>query len=766
MISGNQTGVSIGNTSNIFVQGNFIGLNAAGTAALGNGNGVIIGGGSATTNNTIGGTVAGARNVISGNIVGISITGSTTTGNKVQGNYIGTNPAGTAAIGNVAQGVLVQTAASNNTIGGAVAGAGNVISGNDTGVQFANGATGNFVQGNLIGLNAAGTAALGNTGQGVVIGQGATITTVGGATPGARNVISGNVHGVAISGAGTSISMIQGNYIGTDITGGVAIGNADRGVWVHTDAANTNIGGAGPGEGNVIAANPGGNIWLDGAGVGNSVIQGNLIGVNAAGTAGFGASQQFGINIPAASNTIIGGTIPSARNVISGTQKGIQLLGTTNTIIQGNYLGTSSDGSSAIANSGYGVFIEGASATTIGGSTAAEGNVISGNSTAVYILAASGETAINNIVMTNLIGTRPDGVMPLGNGTGLILQADPGGTLTGSTTGYNTIAFNGSPGVTIMGAGATNNQLISNSIFGNTGIGIDLGNDGVTANDFLVTWDSDDGPNHLQNFPFSITPTTTTVAGEIFTAPVQNFTIQFFSSDTPNSEGKTLIATSVVTTNMPGHAFIGPLPVTLVSGQWVTATATDANGNTSEFSAAWEVSPDPPVSAGLVSWWRAEGNAHDARGTNHGTLENGATFAPGKVGQAFSFDGMDDAVVIGDPPNLRLQNFTIDAWVKRASTTIAGNGAINEGLIVAHKAGGYGLGLFADGRLFSTKVGVNNVDSGALQVTDTNWHHVAVTKTGDTVRFYLDGVAVVAPAYDPGFLFGNLAIGRLGLPPQ
>ena len=71
---------------------------------------------------------------------------------------------------------------------------------------------------------------------------------------------------------------------------------------------------------------------------------------------------------------------------------------------------------------------------------------------------------------------------------------------------------------------------------------------------------------------------------------------------------------------------------------------------------------------GLVGWWRAEGTAADQAGTNHGTLV-GTTFGSGEVGQAFVFDGSGDAVTIGNPPELQLQTFTIEAWVKRFNGT-------------------------------------------------------------------------------------------------
>jgi hypothetical protein len=154
--------------------------------------------------NTIGGTAAGAGNVISGNsgdgvLIGSTVSGSVASGNQVLGNYIGTNTAGSAALGNSGNGIDVE--GSDNIVGGTAAGAGNVISGNGTGVQIgtAGGSLpgGVLVQGNYIGTDVTGAKAVGNGIGIVVLGSGnTTVNTIGGTVAGARNVISGN------SGAG------------------------------------------------------------------------------------------------------------------------------------------------------------------------------------------------------------------------------------------------------------------------------------------------------------------------------------------------------------------------------------------------------------------------------------------------------------------------------------------------------------------------------------------------------------------------------------
>ncbi|MBA3551871.1 MAG: hypothetical protein H0W27_03225 [Actinobacteria bacterium] len=189
------------------IEGDFIGTNATGARALGNGeHGVRIEG----SENTVGGTEPAARNLISGNDLRGLILFGAATGNRIEGNYVGTNAEGTAALGNGFNGVIIE-GATNNTIGGTAAGAGNVISGNaGIGVNIVGGATGNKVEGNRIGPNAAGTADLGNGGHGVNIFS-SRLNTIAGTTGAAGNLISGNEeNGVFIF---ADDNTVQGNAI-------------------------------------------------------------------------------------------------------------------------------------------------------------------------------------------------------------------------------------------------------------------------------------------------------------------------------------------------------------------------------------------------------------------------------------------------------------------------------------------------------------------------------------------------------------------------
>jgi hypothetical protein len=182
-------GINLNSGANDVIQGNYIGTNLAGTLALGNAySGIAVSG----NNNLIGGTTAAQRNVISGNVNYGIVINSGATGNVVEGDYIGTNAAGSAALPNAWSGVGLFGA--NNTVGGTATGAGNLISGNSQrGVYLTgSGATNNLVEGNLIGTNVTGTAALGNSLTGVAIFGGASGYTIGGTTAAARNVLYGN----------------------------------------------------------------------------------------------------------------------------------------------------------------------------------------------------------------------------------------------------------------------------------------------------------------------------------------------------------------------------------------------------------------------------------------------------------------------------------------------------------------------------------------------------------------------------------------------
>ena len=259
--------VVISGSSNNVVAGNYLGTNAAGTADQDTGgDGVQIDG--ASTGNTIGGTVAADRNVISGNAVGVRITGDGADSNSVRGNLIGTNFDGSAAVANSAEGVRIEASADLNTIGGSNATFRNVISGNaGNGTTLTGAATDtNDVRWNYIGVNAAGNATLGNGGDGILIADGSRFGDV------YNNTIGGNQDGIQIDGTTanqTAGNIVRSNYVGTDSTLAFALGNAQTGLRiVGANAISNNIGGNGVVLGNWFYNNASDGIRVEASATG------------------------------------------------------------------------------------------------------------------------------------------------------------------------------------------------------------------------------------------------------------------------------------------------------------------------------------------------------------------------------------------------------------------------------------------------------------------------------------------------------------------
>jgi len=408
---------------------------------------------------------------------------------------------------------------------------------------------GNRIECNLIGTDVNGTTDLGNLSNGVLVSSVAS-NTIGGTASGTRNLISGNNgDGVELNGAGATSNLVQGNYIGTNISGTLSLGNAGHGVLLLSGAANNTIGGASAGAGNVLSGNVLAGVRFENGATTGNFVQGNLIGTNAAGTAALGNGGGVGIVGGAANNTI-GGTVAGARNVISGNATLgvlIQDSGSNGNVVQGNLIGTNAAGTGAIGNSQHGVLI--------------------------YYFAS------NNTI---------------------------GGTASGAG---NTIAFNNFDGVAIITTGGptspTNNAVQGNSIFSNTGLGLDLENNGVTANDL---GDGDTGANNLQNFPVlnCAHPSggNTEVKGSLNSTANTTFTLEFFSNAAADpsgfGEGETFQLSTTVTTDGTGNVnFTASLPTALALGQFVSATATDPSNNTSEFSKSIAVTNELLANAGM-----------------------------------------------------------------------------------------------------------------------------------------------------------------------
>ena len=404
--------------------------------------------------------------------------------------------------------------------------------------------------------------------------------------------------------AGSDNNVIVGNYIGRLNPNGTAsgAGTANNGDGVHVEGANNIIGGTVPGDGNVISGNSDTGIEIQGSNSTGNRIEGNIIGLNAAGTAAIGNLD--GVIIEDAPNNTIGGATSAQRNVISGNAGGLQGNGVVifgadaiGNLVQNNYIGTDITGSLDLGNAGSGVLISdngdggvfkgGASGNTI------RDNVLSGNIYSGVSIANPG--ANNNSIFGNLIGVDASGIGALGNSVfGVVIWNGASGNRIGGTAvgEGNVIAFN-NRGVLVDAnfTASMNNAIRGNSIHSNALLGIDLRNDGVTVND---PGDGDLGPNGLRNYPVVtsavVSGTDLTITGTLNTLSSLTNQIDFYWSPTGDpsghGEGQTFIGTTTVTSNFFGNAsfnvtFFG---VSVPVGAVITATATDSSGNTSEFA--------------------------------------------------------------------------------------------------------------------------------------------------------------------------------------
>jgi CSLREA domain-containing protein len=378
-------------------------------------------------------------------------------------------------------------------------------------------------------------------------------------------------------------NLIEGNRIGTNVAGTAAQGNASAGVWVV--GSNNTI------RNNLISGNDAGVVINPHYGTGSPAankVEGNYIGTDVNGSADLG-NTRYGVWIFKSPNNTIGGTTTGARNVISGNNnRGIWIEGAeaTGNVVQGNYIGTDTTGTAALPNSSGGAMVFGAPGNTIGGTTTGAGNVISGNASTGIEINSSGATG--NVVQGNLIGTAVNGTAALGNTSrGIYVSSSSNNTIGGTAVGAgNTIAFNGLQGVFI--SGGTGNAILGNSIHSNTNLGIDLSPSGVTPND---TGDADTGANNLQNSPVLIAATSgsTVITGTLNSTTATQLRVEFFASaacdSSGNGEGQIYLGTTNATTDGSGNAsFAVTLITTASAGYAITATATDPNNNTSEFS--------------------------------------------------------------------------------------------------------------------------------------------------------------------------------------
>ena len=450
---------------------NFLGANADGFS-LGNYAGINV----ECSDNVI------QDNLVVGNTIAVGISGDLVTGNQLLANYIGVLRDGLTPAHNI-QGVVISRGASQTQIGGSNLDLGNVISANQrSGVSIFGLAPrdaivgSNVVQNNLIGTDRTGRRIDpdGSPGSGDELGNGdfgVSITASRNNVIG-LNVISGNRQsGVVISDENSTLNSISGNWIGTDIEGLSALGNVLHGVEIQN--AGNNVVTA-----NTLSGNQSSGVAIFGSEASGNEIKNNQIGTNATGLIAV-PNALHGVQIVNAPRNVVDGNLISGNALVGVHISGKDAAGNE---IQNNRIGTDRDGIQSLSNEMDGVYIHNAPGNAIGGSTANQRNLISGNKRhGVMVL---GGEATGNQVAGNYIGTTRDGVVALPNrGDGVHLDGAPGNIVGGATANHrNLISGNLGRGVAIVGANATKNQIASNYIgvdeYGN-GAGVGNKGDGV-----------------------------------------------------------------------------------------------------------------------------------------------------------------------------------------------------------------------------------------------------------------------------------------------
>jgi trimeric autotransporter adhesin len=571
------------------VWGNRVGTDATGTAALPNqGSGLSIVG----SGNAVGDVAAGGGNVISGNAYDGVRLWENADGNVLLGNRIGTDVTGAVALANGSSGVRI--AGSLNVVGGAQAGAANVISGNGVdGVVIGPASLANQVLGNRIGSDAAGASALGNARFGIwLAGAG---NAIGGAAAGGGNVISANGNSGLLVELDATSNGIYGNRIGTDLAGEVALGNAAGGIVIY--GAQNLVGGAAAGAGNLISGNAQNGIAVYGADADGNQIVGNTIGANAGGLAALG-NEGYGIRALAGSGNTV------SRNLISGNGRAFSLeVDASGYTVQGNVIGLVRTMTAKLPNHSSGLDIS-TPGHQIGGTAPGDGNVIAGND--YYGVSLDRATATGNVLEGNWIGTNPAGAADLGNAScGVALAEAQGNTIGGVGPGAgNVIAHNGYLGVYAWSGDG--NAILGNSIHDNVLLGIDLEPQGPTPND-AGDWDL--GANRGQNFPVVVSAVANggdlEIEGFLDSHALTEYRIELFSNPdfdpTGVGEGARYLGATIATTDAAGHATFSTTLPAAGGDAFVTATATGPTLDTSELSPAIAVGAPQP---GELQIWR------------------------------------------------------------------------------------------------------------------------------------------------------------------
>ncbi|MFQ5651666.1 MAG: FlgD immunoglobulin-like domain containing protein [bacterium] len=411
---------------------------------------------------------------------------------------------------------------SNNTIKGLVI---NRQMGAAIGLQYGDN---NVIQGNFLNTDTTGTLALSSSTDGIQLLQSSN-NTIGDTTLAARNLIVG---GIRIHGPDASNNKVLGNYIGTDVTGTVALNTWGAGVGMEADAQNNTIGGTSSRARNLISGNHANGVGIHDSGSSGNVVINNYIGVDVTGNHPLG-NGLAGVKLrEGAEGNFIGQ--PGYGNIIcDNNDAGIWIENSSRNFFFGNFIGTNADGSPDLGNHATGVIVFGiGEEMSIGGANAGEGNTIA----------------------------------------------------------YNTLS-----GVALMGNAGNGVKIWSNSIFKNGGSGIDLGFDGWTGNDDGDGDSGPNGWQNYPVLETAISGSLL-VSGSLNSTPNTTFRIEFFESDTCDpsgyGEGKTYLDAIAIATDANGDAsFSVQLNHQVESGKYVTVTASAPDNSTSEFSNCVMASP-------------------------------------------------------------------------------------------------------------------------------------------------------------------------------
>ncbi|MCA9261163.1 MAG: proprotein convertase P-domain-containing protein, partial [Planctomycetales bacterium] len=429
--------------------------------------------------------------------------------------------------------------------------------------------------------------------------------TIGGNADGFTVAAAGStLRGLAVfgfQGEGVSVeagqTVLEGTFIGIRADGVTAVANAGRGVRI-INVPDNRIGGSDPAARNLISGNALSGIEIVGPLAANNAVLGNFIGVTRSG-ASAAANSGSGVFVSGSPDNVIGGVGTGEGNLVSGNlERGVRIQGAlaTRTQVLGNRIGVDVGGTTALPNQQAGVTLLDAPDNRIGGSAAGAGNVISGNGTRG--LEISGAAATNNVVLGNWIGLDASGVVAIGNASsGILVDGAPNGTIGSLAAGEaNHISANGGDGVEINGAGAIGIAVRGNEIYRNVGLGIELASGtGLTPND---AGDADNGPNRLQNFPavagdVEISGNQAAVTYQVPTLPANAtfpLNIDFYMVDADGQEGRVYLGSDVYAASDVGSDKVATLAVTTgLTNSQIVAMATDAAGNSSEFSPAANV---------------------------------------------------------------------------------------------------------------------------------------------------------------------------------